>query len=158
MKMLQGCKGVVAATFVAGCLGATLCAGGCGTTAGIETTGKKTLNRESAPEIGKNALCPSPKLANDVDIVELNSTIANGVLQVRASLRISARAKDQDMLPMLYRFAWFDAEGKEIAGNPGAWNPLIIFGRATETIQGAAPDPRARDFKLLIHEPDDSHC
>ena len=62
------------------------------------------------------------------------------------------------MLPLLYRFAWFDAEGKELAANPVTWNPLMIFGRATETIQGVAPDPRARDFKLLIHEPDGGHC
>jgi uncharacterized protein YcfL len=156
--MLKGCKRVVVAALVAGHLGVALCAGGCSTTAGIEAAGKNTPDRESAPEIGKNIFCPSQKLANDVDIVGLNSTVAGGVLQVRASLRISARAKDQDMLPIVYRFAWFDAEGKEIAADPGAWNPLMIFGRATETIQGVAPDPRARDFKLLIHEPDDSHC
>jgi uncharacterized protein YcfL len=158
MKMLKGCRWGIVAAFVAGHLGAALCAGGCSTAAGIEEAGKKTLNRESTPEIGKNVHCPSPKLANDIDIVELKSTTAGGVLQVRASLRISARAKDQDMLPIVYRFVWFDAEGKEIVANPGAWNPLMIFGRATETIQGVAPDSRARDFKLLIHEPDDSHC
>ena len=156
--MLKGSRWGVAAALVAGFLGSALCAGGCSTTAGIEAAADKTLNRESAPEIGKNVLCPSPKLTNDVDIVELKSTMAGGVLQVRASLRISARAKDPDMLPLLYRFVWFDAEGKEIAANPVTWNPLMIFGRATETIQGVAPDPRARDFKLFIHEPDGGHC
>jgi uncharacterized protein YcfL len=158
MKILKGCKWGVAAVFLAGGLGTALGVGGCSTTAAIEATGKKAINRESAPEIDKNVLCPSLKLANDVDIVELKSTTVGGVLQVRASLRISARAKDPDMLPMLYQFVWFDADGKEIAANPGAWIPLMIFGRATETIQGVAPAPRARDFKLLIHEPDDSHC
>ena len=158
MKILQGFRLAVAATLAAGYMGAAVSLGGCGTTAGIEAAGTKTLNRVSVPGIGRNVLCPSPKLANDVDIVELKSSTDGGLLRARASLRISARAKDPAMLPMLYRFAWFDGEGKEIATSPVTWTPLMIFGRATETIQGVAPDPRARDFRLLIQEADDSHC
>ena len=158
MTLMHGCKWMVAAALAAGHVGAAITLGGCGTTAGSRASGTTTLNRQSAPDIGKNVLCPSPKLANDVDIVELKSSMADGLLQVRALLRISARAKDPVMVPMLYRFVWFDGEGKEIPANPVSWSPLMIFGRATETIQGVAPDPRAHDFRLLIQEADDSHC
>jgi uncharacterized protein YcfL len=158
MNISKRYKGAVATTLLAGFVGALHCLGGCSTSTGIETAGKKTLERVSAPDPAKCLIFHDRGVAGNVEIADMKITKAGDLLKVEALLRISPHAKDPDIVPLLYMFVWFDAEGKEITSGANAWQPLMIFGRDIQKIQGVATDPRAREFKLKIRSPDNSHC
>lgn len=140
----------VAMALLIGCMLTALCSGGCSTTAGIETGGKKSWNQEGAPELNKNVVINNRSLAGDIEIVDLKSAMAGNLMKAQVSLR----SKDRDTVPIQYKFDWYDTQGMEIGANTGAWKPFLVNGRETKTIQGVAPDPRAHEFKLKIREPD----
>ncbi len=123
---------------------------GCSTTAGVEATGKTSWNEEGARGLDKKIIFNNSSLAGDIEIVDVKSALVGDVMRVQAALR----SKDKDTLPFQYRFDWYDAGGFEINSGAGSWKPLILTGRETKTIQAVAPDPRAKEFKLKIREPD----
>lgn len=82
----------------------------------------------------------------------MKSTLAGDLMKVQVAIR----SKDRDTVQIQYKFDWFDAAGMEIGANQGAWKPFLIYGREARTIQGVAPDPRAREFKLKVREPDNN--
>lgn len=123
---------------------------GCSTTAGVETTGKMTWDEQGARTLEKNVVFNNSGLKGDIQIVDVKSAMAGDIMRAQATLR----SKDRDTLPFQYRFDWYDAGGFEINSGSGSWKPLILYGRETKTIQAVAPDPRAKEFKLKIREPD----
>jgi uncharacterized protein YcfL len=123
---------------------------GCSTTAGVETTGKAAWDEQGARALEKNVVFNNSGLKGDIQIVDVKSAMAGDVMRAQATLR----SKDRDTLPFQYRFDWYDAGGMEINAGAGSWKPLILYGRESKTIQGVAPDPRAKEFKLKIREPD----
>lgn len=129
---------------------ATIGLGGCSTTAGVETTGKTSWDEQGARTLEKNVVFNSSGLKGDIQIVDVKSAMAGDIMRAQATLR----SKDKDTLPFQYRFGWYDAGGLEINSAAGSWKPLILYGRDTKTIQAVAPDPRAKEFKLKIREPD----
>lgn len=123
---------------------------GCSTTAGVEATGKTTWDEQGARSLEKNVLFNNSGLKGDFQIVDIKSAMAGDVMRVQATLR----SKDKATLPFQYRFEWYDGGGLEINAGAGSWKPLILYGRESKTIQSVAPDPRAKEFKLKIREPD----
>jgi uncharacterized protein YcfL len=123
---------------------------GCSTTAGVETTGKTAWDEQGARSLEKNVVFNNSGLKGDIQIVDVKSGMAGDIMRAQATLR----SKDKGTLPFQYRFDWYDASGFEINSGAGSWKPLILYGRETKTIQGVAPDPRAKEFKLKIREPD----
>ena len=138
-------KMYVAVTLLIAALGLS----GCSTTAGVEAVGKTTWNDEGAKELAKKVVFNSSSLKGDLEIVDMQSAMAGDVMRAQALLR----SKDKDTLTFQYKFEWFDANGMELGA--GAWKPLIIYGRETKTLQSAAPDPRAKEFKLKLREPEE---
>ena len=131
-------------------ISASLCLTGCSTTAGVEATGKTTWDEQGARSLEKNVLFNNSGLKGDIQIVEVKSAMAGDIMRAQATLR----SKDKDTLPFQYRFEWYDGGGLEINSGAGSWKPLILYGRESKTIQAVAPDPRAKEFKLKIREPD----
>lgn len=123
---------------------------GCSTTAGVETTGKASWNDDGSRGLEKKVIFNNSGLAGDIEIVDVKSALAGDIMRAQATLR----SKDRDTLPFQYRFEWFDSNGFEINSGAGAWKPLLLNGRESKTIQAVAPDPRAKEFKLKIREPD----
>lgn len=123
---------------------------GCSTTAGVETTGKASWNEDGSRGLDKKVVFNNSGLKGDIEIVDVKSAMAGDILRAQATLR----SRDRNTLPFQYRFDWYDAGGLEINSGSGSWKPLILNGRETKTVQGVAPDPRAREFKLKIREPD----
>lgn len=136
----------------------TLCSGGCSTSSGTGAAGNKTLRQEPAVDMSRNVVIDRKHMIGDVEPINIKSAMSGDVLTVQIALRISAKSKEPDMVPLLYRFEWFDSQGTEIPANSVQWAPLLIFGREIQTIQGMAPDPRAREFRLKIQGPDGGHC
>jgi uncharacterized protein YcfL len=123
---------------------------GCSTTAGVEATGKTVWNDEGARELSKKVVFNSSSLAGDLQVVDMQSALAGNMMRAQATLR----SRDKDTLSFQYRFDWFDANGIEINSGSGSWKPLILTGKETKTVQGVAPDPRAKEFKLKLRETD----
>jgi len=123
---------------------------GCSTTAGVETTGRMTWDEQGARTLEKNVVFNNSGLKGDIQIVDVKSAMAGDIMRAQATLR----SKDKSTLPFQYRFDWYDANGMEINSGSGSWKPLILYGRESKTIQAVAPDPRAKEFKLKIREPD----
>lgn len=123
---------------------------GCSTTAGVEAVGKTGWDDEGARELNKKVVFNNRSLAGDLQVVDLQSALAGNMMRAQATLQ----SKDRDTLSFQYRFDWYDANGMEINAGSGSWKPLIIYGRETKIIQGVAPDPRAKEFKLKLREPD----
>ncbi len=140
----------VASGIAAAALIASLGLVGCSTTAGVETTGKMTWDGQGARSLEKQVVFNNSGLKGDIQIVDVKSAMAGDVMRAQATLR----SRDRDTLPFQYRFEWYDAGGFEINSGAGSWKPLILYGREAKTVQGVAPDPRAREFKLKIREPD----
>jgi len=135
-------------TIAAAALLATVGLSGCSTTAGVEATGKTVWNDEGARELSKKVVFSSSGLEGDLQIVSMQSALAGNIMRAQATLK----SKDRETLGFQYRFDWYDANGIEINSGSGSWKPLLITGRESKTIQGVAPDPRAKEFKLKIRE------
>lgn len=129
---------------------ASLGLAGCSTTAGVETTGRTSWDEQGARTLEKNVLFNSSGLKGDIQISDVKSAMAGDIMRAQVTLR----SKDKDTLPFQYRFEWYDASGLEINSGAGSWKPLTLYGRESKTVQGVAPDPRAKEFKLKIREPD----
>lgn len=143
-------KNFVVSGIAAAALIASLGLVGCSTTAGVETTGKTTWDDQGARTLEKNVVFNNSGLKGDIQIVDVKSALAGNIMRAQATLR----SKDRDTVPFQYRFEWLDANGIEINSGSGSWKPLILYGRESKTVQAVAPDPRAKEFKLKIRDPD----
>lgn len=140
-----------AVVLVAMLLAAVAGLSGCSTTSGVEATGKTQWDEEGARVLGKKIVFNSSSLAGDVKIVDMQSALAGDLMRAQVSLQ----SKDGDTLKLQYRFDWFDTAGMEINSGAGAWKPLLLYGDESKTVQGVAPDPRAKEFRLKIREADE---
>jgi uncharacterized protein YcfL len=146
--MMKQVRSFIVGGLTAAAVMASFCLGGCSSTAGVETSGRAAWDEQGARSLEKNVVFNG--LKGDIQIVDVRSSMAGDIMRAQATMR----SKDKDTLPLLYRFDWFDAGGVEINSGAGSWKPLILYGRETKVVQGVAPDPRAKEFKLKIREPD----
>ena len=123
-------------------------AAGCSTTAGIEATGKNDWDQDGARILVKNVVINNSGLAGDIQVLDLKSAMAGDMMKAQVTLR----SKDRDTINIQYAFNWFDAQGMAVGSGTTVWKPFIIYGRESKVIQGVAPDPRARQFKINIRE------
>lgn len=126
----------------------TFLSSGCSVTSGFEATGRSVI-KDGVQELDKNIIINNRGLASDLEISDMKSVLTGDLLRVQVSLR----SRSRDTVPVQYRFEWFDAQGFEINANE-AWKPFLIYGHETRTLQGVAPDQRAKEFKLKLRDPD----
>ena len=148
--MMNRKRNFIAGGLTAVAMIASLGLAGCSSTAGVETSGKTSWDEQGARTLEKNVLFNNSGLKGDIQIVDVKSALAGDMMRAQVTLR----SKDRDTLPFQYRFEWYDAGGMEINSGAGSWKPLILYGRESKTVQSVAPDPRAKEFKLKIREPD----
>ncbi len=122
---------------------------GCASTSGIEAIAK-VIPGDGQTELNKSIIVNNRSLASDIEITDIKSAFTGNMLKVQLSLR----SKSRDTVALQYRFDWLDVQGFEINSNQ-SWKPFLIYGKETRTIQGVAPDPRAREFKLNLRDPDE---
>lgn len=146
--MMKQMRSFIIGGLTVAAMSASLYLGGCSSTAGVETSGRTAWDEQGARSLEKNVVFNG--LKGDIQIVDVRSSMAGDIMRAQATLR----SKDKDTLPLQYRFDWYDAGGVEINAGAGSWKPLILYGRETKIVQGVAPDPRAKEFKLKIREPD----
>lgn len=135
-------------TVLQGILAIGLIAGlaGCSSTAGIE--GSTTAVRDESGNTAYSNLMVvnNPKLAGKLQIADIQTEMVGGLMKCQVNL-ISKYSKN---VSVKYKFSWFDADGMEIDSDASAWTPLMLYGNESKTVQGVAPNPGARKFKIKI--------
>jgi uncharacterized protein YcfL len=105
--------------------------------------------------VGLMAACSSPTevermtvrsgSTSDIKITDLRSVERNGLLTAQATIVNKGNSK-----PVAYRFRWLSKDGAKVAEDE-AWKPLTISEGRTEVIEGIAPTPQAKDFRVELN-------
>ena len=123
---------------------------GCSATSGAEGRAKVGWTDDGAPLLNSKVVYNSSSLSRKVAIEEMTSSKAGDMLLAQVTMR----SKAGETLSFQYKFEWFDLNGLALNAASATWKPLIIYGKESKTIQGLAPDPRGRDYKLLLRDAD----
>ena len=123
---------------------------GCSATSGAEGRAKVGWTDDGAPLLNSKVIYNSSTLSRKVAIEEMTSSKAGDMLLAQVTMR----SKAGETLSFQYKFEWFDLNGLALNAASATWKPLIIYGKESKTIQGLAPDPRGRDYKLLLRDAD----
>ncbi len=89
-------------------------------------------------------------LSRSLQVTAVNETTVSGdMLKIQVEVRnTSSRPKNFN-----YKFEWFDMDGMAVDSPLSAWKPARLKGKETMMLTAAAPNPRAKDFKLKLQEP-----
>lgn len=88
------------------------------------------------------------RLARRLAVTRVEHTDVGGLTKAAVTLRSTI----SDTQPLQYRWAWFDSHGIEVNSSAQAWQPLLMYGKHEATVQGLAPNPSAKSFKLHLRE------
>jgi uncharacterized protein YcfL len=84
----------------------------------------------------------------DIKVLDTRSRFVNGLLMVNTELESGY----SNPYRLEYKFSWYDSAGMEVDPARSAWIPFYLNGRETKTIQGLAPNPSAKAFKIKFRE------
>lgn len=118
------------------------CAATSGTEAGIATL--SGLNGETTYSTYVHA--NNSRLARRIALTRMDRADVGGLL--KAAVTIQSRSDDTEALE--YKWTWFDSKGFEVNSSSQPWQPVLVYGMQTTSIQGLAPNPSAKDFKLHL--------
>ena len=118
---------------------------GCATS-GIEGKAKAITSPSGDTQLSKFVVVNNPKLARGLQIVDMQQSYAGDLLKAQVTL-VSKYSKT---LNVQYKFSWFNEQGIEINPDGGPWTPLVLYGNETKSLQGVAPNPSAKEFKIQI--------
>jgi len=123
---------------------------GCSPTAGAEGRAKVGWTDDGAPLLNTKVVYNNSTLSRKVAIEEMTSSKAGDMLLEQVTMR----SKAGETINLQYKVEWFDLNGLALNAASATWKPLVIYGKESKTIQGLAPDPRGRDYKLLLRDAD----
>ncbi|MEI7590074.1 MAG: DUF1425 domain-containing protein [Deltaproteobacteria bacterium] len=135
---------------VAMCLVMLIAFSGC-TTTNAEVSGKKDWDQDGAPGLQYKNRVDTSAMSGDIEVLSAQRQQFGDMMRAQVSIR----SKTSSTLKLQYKFDWLDGEGAEINANKGAWIPLIIYAHDTTLLQGVAPDPRGKEFKLKLRKMDE---
>lgn len=121
---------------------------GCAATSGAQGRAKTGWTDEGAPLLNTKVVYNSSTLSRKVAIDEMTSSKAGDMLLAQVTMH----SKAGDTINLQYKFEWFDNDGLALNAASATWKPLLIYGKESKTIQGLAPDPRGREYKLLLRD------
>lgn len=121
---------------------------GCSTTAGIEGSMSAATGQNGQTVYRKNVIINNASLARNIQIADMKSDFVGNLLRAHVSLL----NKDNDTMNLQFKFSWFDENGREIDPDTDAWTPVILYGNESKSLQGVAPNPNAKEFKIKIRE------
>ncbi len=127
--ILFAVSAVTIAILIAGCSTSVMDVDG-------SASGESTVNYKNSPV--------------DIKVLDTRSKYVNGLLKVNMELENGL----SNPYNLEYKFSWFDASGMAVDPAGSAWIPIYLQGKETKTIQGLAPNPSAKSFKIKIREAD----
>ncbi len=125
-------------------LGAVLAAAGCKT---VNTT--ERANPVGTPNyVQDKRIITDSDVAKIANIVSVQETTRGDLLQVQVNIE-NTRSITQSFN---YQFEWFDLQGMQVSTPTSMWSSITLEGKEQRAIQGMAPTPRAKDFRLKLQE------
>ena len=105
---------------------------------------------ESDPATGKSDVVEiqNSSLAKKVAIKNFNTRVINDLLNVQVEIQ-NLFDSDQEFQ---YKFSWFDVTGFEIESEGNSWKTLILHGKETKNVQGLAPNPTVKKYKIVLRQ------
>jgi uncharacterized protein YcfL len=128
------------------CLALLVCSVGCSGTAGIQARSVAITGVEGETTYSSYINAENPRLARRLAIVRLDRADIGGL--VKAAVTLQSRSEDTEAIQ--YKWTWFDSKGFEVNSSAQPWQPLLVYGMQTTSVQGLAPNPAAKDFKLHL--------
>ena len=119
---------------------------GCWGTSGTETSSVAVTGPNGETTYATYINASNPRLARRVAVTRVDRTEIGGL--VKSAVTLTSRTSDTEALQ--YRWVWFDANGFEVNSSSQAWNPVLVYGKQTTSVQGLAPNPSAKEFKLHL--------
>ena len=116
------------------------------TTSGIEGSSTVVMDPDGGTQFSEYVVVNNPKVARGLQIATLSQEFVGDILRAQVTL-VSKYSKTQQYQ---YRFSWFTENGVELDAGARHWIPFQMYGNETKTLQGVAPNPSARQFKINI--------
>uniref|UniRef100_A0A7C5UR61 DUF1425 domain-containing protein n=1 Tax=candidate division CPR3 bacterium TaxID=2268181 RepID=A0A7C5UR61_UNCC3 len=85
-------------------------------------------------------------IKNKVKIYNVKMRYVNDILQISVTLTNYTKKP----INIVYKFMWFDKDDFEVRANTSPWLPLSFQPKEQKTVQGVAPNPSAKSFKIKI--------
>lgn len=134
----------VALSFLFGLL--SLSPTGCTSTAGIETVSLAVTGPKGEKDFSSWIAVSNRELAEELAIVRVDRRDIGGL--VKSAVSVASRTPET--LALQYRWVWFDSYGMEVASSSQSWQPLMVYGGQTTSVQGVSPNTGVKDFKLHV--------
>lgn len=119
---------------------------GCASTAGIEAVSLDVTGPNGEKEYSSWIAVSNKELARDVVVIRVDRRDIGGFVKSAVSLT----SRTSETLALQYRWVWFDSYHMEVSSSSQPWQPLMIYGGQTTSVQGVAPNPSVKDFKLHL--------
>ena len=119
---------------------------GCATTTGIETTSVEIVGPQGEKTYSTYIKAANPTMAERIAVLNFIRQDIGGL--VKASVTLQSRTSDTEALQ--YRWVWFDGHGFEVNSAAQPWQPLLVYGQQSTSVQGLAPNPSVKDVKLHV--------
>jgi uncharacterized protein YcfL len=122
------------------------CFVGCSGTAGTQARSVAITGPEGETTYSSYINADNSRLARRIAVVRLDRADIGGL--VKAAVSLQSRTEDTEAIQ--YKWTWFDSKGFEVSSASQPWQPLLVYGMQATSVQGLAPNPSAKDFKLHI--------
>lgn len=119
---------------------------GCVATSGTEAGTAMLTGLNGETMYGTYVHANNSRLARRIAVTRMDRADIGGLL--KAAVTIQSRSADTE--PLQYKWTWFDSKGFEVNGSAQPWQPVLVYGMQTTSIQGLAPNPSVKDFKLHL--------
>jgi uncharacterized protein YcfL len=119
---------------------------GCSGTAGIQARSVAITGPEGETTYSSYINADNSRLARRLAVVRLDRADIGGL--VKAAVTLQSRTEDTEAIQ--YKWTWFDSKGFEVSSASQPWQPLLVYGMQTTAVQGLAPNPSVKDFKLHL--------
>lgn len=112
------------------------------------TSGIGTSAITQGDDFSKHLEVDNPKLAKQLEIIDVKSRKTNGLLEVNLQLNSTYKKS----LKLQYHFNWFDAQGFVIESRKTPWKPLELHGFQSTSLSGLAPNEDVASFTVYVRE------
>jgi uncharacterized protein YcfL len=123
---------------------------GCFGTSGTETSAVAVTGPQGETSYSTFINAANPRLARRIAVRQVDQMDIGGL--TKGAVTLQSRTSDTEALQ--YRWVWFDSRGFEVNSSSQAWQPLLVYGKQTASVQGLAPNPSAKSFKLHLRYQD----
>lgn len=116
------------------------------TTSGIE--GQVQGGSPENPVFTQKLIVHSDSLARKIVLTDIRSHFVADLLAATVVLQ----NKSDRNQSFQYKFSWFDQDGIEIEADAGHWEPLVLHGQQSSSVQAMAPNTSARSYKINVRK------